>query len=59
LPISAPGRKLVRASGEDLVGSLTMTLLGGKKSQHRVVVGQVRATAIVCNRAVTSTSCSS
>ncbi len=41
LPISGPGRKLLGSSGgkaEDLVGNLTITLLGGKQSEHRVVL---------------------
>jgi hypothetical protein len=41
LPVSRPGRRLVRSSGgkgPDLVGKLRITLLGGKQSEHRVVL---------------------
>jgi hypothetical protein len=45
LPVSRAGRKFLRGAttGEVLVGNLTITLLGGKKSEHRVVVRQAHA----------------
>jgi hypothetical protein len=49
LPVSGAGRKLLAGAtnGEVWVGNLTITLLGGKKSQHRVVVRDARAGARV------------
>jgi hypothetical protein len=41
LPISAAARQLLRSAagkGPQLAGNLTIALLGGKKSEHRVTV---------------------
>jgi hypothetical protein len=41
LSVSGAGRTLLRSGGgklEELTGNLTIALLGGKKSEHRVVV---------------------
>lgn len=47
LPVSAAGRQLLRSgagNGTGLAGNLTITLLGGKQSEHRVSVREVHVT---------------